>query len=345
MIIDFESLYESMQKCKNGVIWKDSTASFYLNGLENIVKLESKIKSGEYKPQRPYKFKITSPKPRDIISVGFRDRVYQRTLNDLVVYPGAIKSFIYDNMACQKGKGTDSARKRLKYFLGKMYRRNGINFYVLQCDIKGYYPNMRHDVVDMKFKSFLDTETSEKCKRILDWQYADDIGFNPGSQMVQIAGIAVLDEMDHYIKERLKIKCYIRYMDDFMLLHHNRGYLEHCKNEIARKLSEIGFELHPKKTRIYKISEDILFLGFIFRTTNTGKILMFVDPSSVKRERRKLYRLVKLYKRGKINKLKVYECYKSWKAHAQKGNSHNLIQRMDKYLKQLWEDNHADNNH
>jgi hypothetical protein len=151
--------------------------------------------------------------------------------------------------------------------------------------------------------------------------------------MVQIAGIAVLDEMDHYIKERLKIKCYIRYMDDFMLLHHNRDYLEHCKNEIARKLSEIGFELHPKKTRIYKISEDILFLGFIFRVTTTGKILMLVDPSSVKRERRKLYRLVKLYKRGKINKLKVYECYKSWKAHAQKGNSHNLIQRMDKYLK------------
>jgi hypothetical protein len=104
-IINFESLYGSMQKCKKGVIWKDSTASFCLNGIENIMKLHTQLRNGEYKPRKPYTFKITSPKPRDIISVGFRDRVYQRTLNDLIVYPNAVRSFIFDNMACQKGKG------------------------------------------------------------------------------------------------------------------------------------------------------------------------------------------------------------------------------------------------
>lgn len=337
-IINFESLYGSMQKCKKGVIWKDSTASFYLNGIENIIKLQQQLQDGKYKPRQPYKFRITSPKPRDIISVGFRDRIYQRTLNDLIVYPNAVRSFIFDNMACQKGKGADCARNRLKEFLHKMYRKHGNDFYVLQCDIRGYYPNMRHEVVKEKFRSFLDDDTYRQCMAILDWQYTEETGFNPGSQMVQIAGIAVLDKLDHYIKEQLRVKCYIRYMDDFILLSQDERFLNHCKSNVRQKLKAIGFEFNIRKTKIFHISKGLLFLGFIFRLTDSGKILMRIDPANVKRERKKLFRLVKLAKQGKISKVKVYECYESWKNHASKGNSHKLIQRMDQYLKKLWED-------
>jgi hypothetical protein len=169
-------------------------------------------------------------------------------------------------------------------------------------------------------------------------QYTSTIGFNPGSQMVQIAGIAVLDGLDHYIKERLRSKYYLRYMDDFILLSNNRMDLEKCKMAIAHELDKIGFEFNTRKTKIFHISAGLLFLGFIFRLTDSGKILMRIDPANVKRERKKLFRLVKLAKQGKISKAKVYECYESWKNHASKGNSHKLIQRMDQYLKKLWED-------
>lgn len=335
-VIGFEALYNSMCKCRKGVMWKSSVASFCLNGLENTIKLEEKLQAETYKPSKPYNFIITSPKRREIMSVCFKDRVFQRSLNDVAVYPEIIKSFIRDNLACQKGKGTDLARARLKIFLHKMFRKYGNNFYVLQCDIHGYYPNMRHSIAKAKFRKELDQWTYNECAKILDGQYQTDIGFNPGSQMIQIAGISVLDEMDHYIKEKLHIKFYLRYMDDFLLFHQDKDYLESCKKQIETRLKLIGFEFNPKKTKIINIISGLTFLGFNFKLSTTGKLIMILDPKSVKRERKKLCRMATLVKQGKISKKKVYECYNSWKNHASKGNSFKLLLRMDKYLKNLW---------
>ena len=118
-VIGYDALYDSMMKCIKGVLWKDSVASFYLRAGENISRLERELKNGTYKAKPMKHFMVTSPKPREIASVAFRDRVYQRSLNDNVVYPVMTRSFIYDNYACQKGKGTDAARNRLKEFLRK----------------------------------------------------------------------------------------------------------------------------------------------------------------------------------------------------------------------------------
>ena len=113
-VIGYDALYESMCRCQKGVIWKDSVAHFVLNSPEEITKLERELKEGTYRPRKPKMFTITSPKPREISSIPFRDRVYQRSLNDNILYPTMTRSFIYDNRACQKGKGTDRARARLK---------------------------------------------------------------------------------------------------------------------------------------------------------------------------------------------------------------------------------------
>ena len=90
--------------------------------------------------------------------------------------------------------------------------------YVLQMDIAGYYPNMRHDVVLAKFARHLDAESYGRVASILANQYAGEVGFEPGSQLVQIAGISALDGLDHFIKERLRVKGYVRYMDDMICL-------------------------------------------------------------------------------------------------------------------------------
>lgn len=335
-VIGFEALYGSMQKCKCGVLWKASAASYYLNGLERTLKLEEDLKSGAYKPMPPKHFKIMHPKERDIISIPFRDRVYQRSLNDNVIYPALTKSFIYDNHACQKGKGTDRARDRLKCFLQREYRKHGTRFHVLQIDIRGYYPNMRHDVAKAIFKSKLPPEVYERAARVLDGQYAGPVGFNPGSQMVQLCGISVLDPLDHYIKERLRVSHYIRYMDDLILIHEDLDFLEHCLDEIRRELDKIGFETHPKKTRIYPISKGIPFLGFRFRLSETGKVYLLIDPKNVKAERKKLSRLVARAKAGKFPRSKADKCFEAWIAHAEKGNTWKVRQRMDSYYKSLY---------
>ena len=336
-IIGFEALYDSMYKCKNGVLWKTSVSHYFLNGIEETLKLEEQLKNGTYKPRPPRKFTLTSPKRREAVSISFRDRVYQRSLNDKAIYPIITKSFIYDNYACQKGKGTDFARNRFITFLKKYYRKHGNNEgFILQMDVLGYYPNMSHSLIEDLFERKLPQEVFEMAKPILREQYDGDVGYNPGSQMIQIAGISALDDLDHFIKEKLRVKFYGRYMDDSFIIHESKEYLEKCLKEIEVKLKEFGFVLHPKKTHIIKLSKGMKFLGFTFRLTDTGKVVMLVSSDTVKREKRKLVRMSHLAKKGYMKKSKVDECYKSWKAHASKGNSFKLMQRMDKFYKELW---------
>ena len=337
-VIGEDALYQSMCKCVQGVLWKDSAAAFYLRGAERCGNLSRDLRNGTYKPKPPVHFRITHPKPRNIASVAFRDRVYQRSLNDNVVYPLMTKSFIYDNYACQQGKGTDTARERMKTFLRQHYRERGTDGYCLQIDIHGYYPNMRHDVAEACFREKLPDWAFERAQRILREQYPGPVGYDPGSQLVQIAGISVLDKLDHFIKEKLRVRKYIRYMDDLQLIHHDRDYLEQCLAAIEAELKKIGFELNPKKTRIFPLSEGILFLGFYFLLTSTGKVLMRIDPRNVKAEQTKLRRLAKLVRQGKRTRACANESFRAWKVHASKGNNYKLLKRMDHYYQSLWEE-------
>jgi len=335
-VASFEALMNSTSKCLHGVKWKDTPAAYSLNEIEENLRLEAQLEKGTYKRRKPRRFKVTYPKERDIVSVAFRDRVFQRSLNDNIIYPRISKSFIYDNMACQHGKGPDKARDRLKCFLQRYYRKHGIEGYVLKCDIKGYYPNMSHKVVRDCFKKVIDGWTYQQALTVLDGQYDGETGYNPGSQMIQIAGIGILNSMDHFVKEVLHIEYYMRYMDDFILIHHDKQYLLECKARLAQMLISLDCQFNTKKTNITPLSDGIEFLGFHFRLTETGKVVMTINSKNVKHERKKLKKLVGLVKKGERTKEKVDECYASWKNHASKGDSYKLLQRMDQYYRDLW---------
>lgn len=208
----------------------------------------------------------------------------------------------------------------------------GKHGYVLQIDIHGYYLNMRHDKVGDCFKKGVDRETHEMSMNVLDDQYCGDIGYNPGSQMVQIAGISLLDELDHYIKERLHAKYYIRYMDDLWILWNDEEEIEHWFEVITEKLYQLGFELNEKKSKIKRLSKGFLFLGFYYRMTETGKIIMTLNSENVKHERKKLRRMENKFKKGEMERSKIDECFKCWKNNAENGNSYQLIRRTEQYL-------------
>ena len=334
----FEPLSDSTMRCIRGVLWKNTPAAYFLNNIEENLRLESQLQNGRYRFRKAAMFKITHPKERTILSVAFRDRVFQRSLNDNIIYPRISKSFIYDNMACQKGKGPDKARDRLTCFLQRFYRKHGTNGYVLKCDIKGYYPNMSHKVVRDCFYKVIKGWSYDQALMVLDGQYDGEIGYYPGSQMIQLAGIGILNSIDHYIKEQLRIKYYIRYMDDFILIHYDKDYLTECMVKLGIKLQQLGCQFNTKKTGITALSDGLLFLGFYFSLTESGKVLMQLNPQNVKNERRKLRKMVKLAKNGCLTREKVDECYCSWKNHASKGNSYKLLKRMDLYYEGLWKE-------
>ena len=333
LVYGFEMLLKSAQKCKRGVMWKARTMSIMNNLLENIYNLTIKLQNNTYKCKKPAIFTIKYPKEREILSINFLDRIYQRSLNDLALYPAMSKSFIKGNCACQINKGTTFAIELLKEYMHRAYRKYKSNkFSALKIDIKSYYKNINHQVALDIFRRYLSDWLYKEVEEILKAQYKNNIGFNPGSQMVQIAGISILSPIDHFIKERLRIKYYIRYMDDFILLHHDKDYLKHCYEEIRKKLNDIGLDYNNKKTTIIDIDNNngIIFLGFKFKLSDSGHIDMLLGRKNIKHHIQMLYRLRKKV----INKTMEIEQFDmnhtSWKAHANLSkNSHNLIRFID----------------
>lgn len=321
-------------------MWKDSVAGYVRNGLVNCYNLSGQLMSDTYKIDNYSYFTIHEPKTRDIVSTRMKDRVFQRSLCDNYLYHEMTKGLIYDNVACQKGKGTLFAMNRLNCHMQRFYRKHGKEGYVLQCDIKNYFGSTRHDVamevVDKRVKDEWVVDHVNDIIKSFGTKENPDVGMGLGSQVTQLIQLAVLDDLDHYIKEKLKIKQYIRYMDDFILIHHDKEYLKYCRDEIEKELAKIHLKVNVKKTQIYPINRGIIFLGFRFLLTDTGKVIRKLNKENISKGRRRLRKQQALADKGELSREDVAECYTSWKAHAKKGDTFNLLNGMDKYYECLW---------
>lgn len=335
-VAGFEPLLKALYECKKGVSWKTTPAYFSLNAIEETLKLEKDIANGKYKAKKPSIFKQTYPKPRDIQSIHFRDRIFQRSLNDNALSPIITRKFIRDNSACQKGRGTDDGRARLVCFLERYYRRYGSEGYVLQCDMKSYYPTMSHKAVRDLFFQMIKGWAFQQSMIILDDPDMGPIGYYAGSPMVQLAGVALLNNLDHFAKEELGVAYYHRYMDDFFIIHHDREFLRHCFSRLLDCLEGTECKFNKKKTRTYPLREGILFLGFNHKLTKTGKVIISIDPKVVKRAYKRYSRMVEKSKRGEIPREKVDACMLAFKSHMEKGASRELLHRFETFYQNLW---------
>ena len=242
-------------------------------------------------------------------------------------------AYIYQNMACQTGKGTDKARELLRQYLVKWRFKKG---YILQMDIHNYYGSMDHQYVSDMYRSVLSESDHKIVMDVLDRQYAGKTGYRPGSQMVQITGTCYLANVDYDIVTELGIKDYIRYQDDFILFHESKEHLQNCRDIIESKLSAIGLTLNPKKTKIFEIGKPFEYLGFTWRITPSKKVLATAIGKNIKNKKRKYKRLLKKAHAGEVSKEYVDECFSGFLANLDKGNCYNLKQRLIKWYEVTW---------
>lgn len=331
-IISFDALWDSALRCRINVSWKPSVKQFINNLPLEILRMHERLEDGTWKNGRPHEIDILYPKKRKGLSIRFPDRVYQRSINDNALYPEMTRHFIVGNCACQEGKGTDFALKLVLKYLRRHIINYGTEGWLVQVDIHGYYPNMVHEKVKECFRRYIPWDVEQHIEEVLDQQYVGDVGYNPGSQMVQIAGISLLNQLDHKIKERLRQKSYLRYMDDFWNLCFRKEEAQMVLDYIVLHLKEdYGLEVNEKKTHITPLIEGFRFLGFDFHIDPDGHIWITIDPASVKHERKKIYRLASGVNSGKISEKKADECISAWYAHAAIGNSVRLIRRINGY--------------
>jgi len=355
-VYDFGNLHKAFMEARKGKRGKKAVAKFEANLLENIDLLARQIKSGTFILQPYNEFVVYEPKTRRVKAGAFRDSVLQHSLCDNVLGKILSNSFILDNAAVQKGKGTHFALDRLRsslrsYFFtakaknDKGRREAGLpplpahlgNYssgWVLKADIANYFYSIPHT----QLKSILRRRITDDgiwwlVEMIIN--STDDPGIPIGNLTSQWFALAYLDGLDHMAKEKLGIKYYGRYMDDFYLIHESKDYLRHCLSEITKYLDGLGLTLN-KKTQIFPLRHGIDFCGFRTYLTDTGKVVRKIRKASKEKAKRKLKGQKKRLEAGEITLEDIKTSYTSWKAHAAHGNSYHLLQNTDQRFEKLF---------
>ena len=186
----------------------------------------------------------------------------------------------------------------------EFFKENNNRVYYLKCDIRKYFPSVNHNILLEKLRKlgFSEDEMWFLEKIIKEQPNNIDRGLPLGNQSSQWFALFFLDRIDRLVKEELRIKCYVRYMDDFILIHRDKKYLQHCLKRINEVCNnELDLELN-QKTQIGIASNGIDFLGFRHTLSNSGKVIRKLRLSSKKRLRRHLKTLSKLQSKGIIDK-------------------------------------------
>lgn len=289
-ICTFEVLYKAYLAARRGKRSRAATAHYEVHLLENIVNLVYILTTKTYRPGVFRVFYVYEPKKRLVQAPAFVDKVVQHAVVDNILYERITNSFILDNYASQKNKGLHFGLDRLKEKLKKLDLEPAL--YDLLC------------------------------------VYVDcSDGLPLGYQTSQLFALYYLDEFDHFVKEKLHIRYYGRYMDDFFLIHPDKEYLQYCLTEIQAFMASLGLELN-EKTQIFPLRHGMDFLGFHTYLTDSGKVIRKLRHSSVKKMRAKLRRWEKEYPTGLVTREEILQSWQAWDAHAAHGNTWTLRQQV-----------------
>lgn len=332
-VFTFENLYKSHLKSRLSKRDKREVIEFEMNLGSNLMKLFYELKTNKYKITGYNTFYIYEPKERKVDALNYRDRIVQHCLCDYYLTSFLEHRLIYDNAATRIGKGTDFARRRLKHFYYDYFNKFKNNDgYVLKCDIHHFFESIDHN----KLKEVLKKDISDNnilkllFKIINSYEYENDKGLPIGNQTSQAFAIRYLDEMDRVIKEKYRIKYYIRYMDDFILVHKSKEYLVKVLDAIKEVIGKYDLELNSK-TRIYKLKESVEFLGFSYRLYDNGKITMKLN--AVRRCRFKNNVNVKIqgFKNNRLEFKSLDQSVQSYCGHIRK-SSNNYVCTFINYI-------------
>lgn len=302
----YENIYkpENIKSCYYEVIrnTKNKRQVYKLqNNAEKVIRtIYEELKNEKYVVGKYNVFVIYEPKQRTIVSQGMKDKIINHLIAREILYPAILPCLVPYNVASRPNMGTKRALEYLEKYRREFALKNK-KYFILKCDISHFFFSIDHKILKKKLrKKIKDPKALKILFDVID-SYFTGIGI--GSMTSQVLAIFYLNDMDHFIKEELKIKGYIRYQDDFLLFSESKEYLKFCLKEIKKFLEKEKLMLN-KKTRIYSSSENICFLG-------RNLYGQYAKRRSVKRKlKRKLY----LMKKGSITLNSYIDskiCYKN----------------------------------
>lgn len=324
--LTFMKLYEAHIRARKQKLSKAEVLLFEMSLETNLCNLLNNIKTQKYKLGAYREFRIYEPKERIIKSLPYRDRVVHQWYVEEFIKKYITSKFISSTFACLDGKGTHKAVEQLQKYMRKLYNKNQ-NYWILKCDIKKFFYNINQNILyQIICKYFYDKEILEFTKLLIfDEKSSTKVGIPIGNFTSQYFANVYLNELDQFVKRELKVKYYVRYMDDFVLLLKDKKECKKTKKIIEEFLREnLQLELN-EKSRYYPNAMGVNFCGY--RIFNDYRKLR---NNSKKKIKSKVKEWNYLYKNKKLNILRAVQSLKSWSGHASHCDSYKLQEKIYK---------------
>ena len=333
-IIDFENLMLAARNAQKGKRYQHNVLTFNYHLETELLALQRELTSKCYIPGNYYTFHIYEPKQRMISAAPYRDRVVHHALCNEIM-PIFERTFIADSYANRLGYGVHKALQRFTKFARS-------SRYVLQCDIQKYFPSIDHQILKATLRRklkcldtlwLIDTIIDHSNEQIpVQNLFPGDTlltilerkrGLPIGNLSSQFFANVYLDKLDHYIKEQLKVKKYVRYVDDFSLFSDDKLFLTDARLAIEDFLTQFRLKIHPIKSQLFETRKGANFLGFRVLPDRIR-----VRKENLRRGRRRLRQLQADYASGKISVTDLHQSIQSWLAHLSHGDTWQLRQQI-----------------
>ena len=330
-IASFSALHAASLRAARGKRSKPGVAAFLANLEPEVLRLERELASGRYRPGRYRTIEIFDPKHRIVSAAPFRDRVVHHAFC-AVCEPVFERGFVHDSYANRRGKGTHRAIARYETFRDRFR-------HVLRCDIYRYFPAIDHEILKRDVRRRIGcSRTLALADRIVDasnpqepvnLHFPGDDLFTPhgrrrglpiGNLTSQFFANVYLDGLDHFCKEVLRAKGYLRYVDDFALLHDDPAQLEEWRRRVAAFLEGRRLRLHPRKTWIADTGRPATFLGLVLLPDGRRRL----PDENVRRFRNRLRGLRDRWTRGSATRGEIERRVGAWIAHAEHADAWRL---------------------
>ena len=335
-LCSFDNLQNAYKKARKGKAKKEYVLKFEENLQGELELLQKELMSQSYKPQSLKKFIVRDPKTRTIHASAFRDRIVHHAVVN-ILEPIFEKVFISDSYASRRNKGTHPAVQRFIIFMRKVsrngttikrktYTKNSIEGYILKADIKHYFETVDHTTLLAILRRKIDDEQLLSLVKIILNNFdapIKDKGMPLGNFTSQFFANVYLNELDYFVKHHLRARYYIRYVDDFVILHRSRRTLKQYHERIIRYLSCLQLQLHPDKSKITSLRNGVTFLGY--RIFYHYKLLR---KRNIRQFLREFHKRLDICKEGFVNPQWLLEYLQGWFGYAQWANTYNLRKKI-----------------
>lgn len=319
--------YHKARKCKR---YRPDVLEFEANREDNLFQAIEVLKDGTYQPGEYRVFKVWEPKERIIMALPFFDRVIQHMIVNFIE-PIFEKRFLFHSYACRKGKGVHEASKTLSKWLYELEVVQGKKIYAIKGDIHHYFQSVSHDILKAEIRRYISDKALLKIlDRIIDHNgiFPPGVGIPVGNLTSQLFANVYLNKLDQFVKHELKVKYYVRYMDDFIILSEDPAELRRLLAIIEEFLRrELRLELNPKTT-ILAAKNGINFVGYIH----------YKDHKKIRKDaRRRLTKLLKAFETGEAELEYFDRSIESRFGHMEHADTYNYIRETKKTIEELKE--------